>query len=37
MAQNLKEVKGNYLAQVEDLLSYAEDEEPRKAIRPSTT
>ncbi len=33
MAQNLKEVKGNYLAQVEDLLSYAEDEEPRKAIR----
>lgn len=33
MAQNLKEVKGNYLAQVEDFLDYADDEESRKAIR----
>lgn len=33
MAQNLKEVNGNYLAQVEDFLSYADDEESRKAIR----
>ena len=33
MAQNLKEVKGNYLTQVEDFLSYADDEEARKAIR----
>lgn len=33
MAQNLKEVKGNYLTQVEDFLSYADDEESRKAIR----
>lgn len=33
MAQNLKEVNGNYLAQVEDFLSYADDDESRKAIR----
>lgn len=33
MAQNLKEVKGNYLAQVEDFLSYTDDDESRKAIR----
>lgn len=33
MAQNLKEVNGNYLAQVEDFLSYVDDEESRKAIR----
>lgn len=33
MAQNPKEVNGNYLAQVEYFLSYADDEESRKAIR----
>ena len=33
MAQNLKEVNGNYLAKVEDFLCYADDEESRKAIK----